>query len=55
MNLIESRALKSALSGNFPVLLGATVVIGAMVVTINRLMWSWLCTLASTRFKLEFK
>jgi NitT/TauT family transport system permease protein len=41
-------------AGNFPVLLGATVVISAMVVTINRLLWRRLYTLASTRFKLEF-
>jgi NitT/TauT family transport system permease protein len=41
-------------AGNFPVLLGATVVISAMVVTINRLIWRRLYTLASTRFKLEF-
>jgi NitT/TauT family transport system permease protein len=41
-------------AGNFPVLLAATIVISAMVVTINRLMWRRLYTLASTRFKLEF-
>jgi NitT/TauT family transport system permease protein len=41
-------------AGNFPVLLGATFVISAMVVTINRLVWRRLYTLASTRFKLEF-
>jgi NitT/TauT family transport system permease protein len=41
-------------TGNFPVLLGATVVISAMVVTVNRLLWRRLYTLASTRFKLEF-
>jgi len=41
-------------AGNFPVLLGATVVISAMVVTINRLLWRRLYTLASTKFKLEF-
>jgi NitT/TauT family transport system permease protein len=41
-------------AGNFPVLLGATFVISAMVVTINRLIWRRLYTLASTRFKLEF-
>src|ERR1700730_2080719 len=40
-------------SGNFPVLLGATVVMSAMVVTMNRLVWRRLYTLASTRFKLE--
>jgi NitT/TauT family transport system permease protein len=41
-------------AGNFPVLLGSTIVISAMVVTINRLIWRRLYTLASTRFKLEF-
>jgi NitT/TauT family transport system permease protein len=41
-------------AGNFPVLLGATFVISAMVVTVNRLLWRRLYTLASTRFKLEF-
>jgi NitT/TauT family transport system permease protein len=40
-------------SGNFPVLLGATLVMAAMVVTINRLVWRRLYSLASTRFKLE--
>jgi NitT/TauT family transport system permease protein len=41
-------------AGNFPVLVAATVVISAMVVTINRLLWRQLYNLASTRFKLEF-
>jgi NitT/TauT family transport system permease protein len=41
-------------AGNFPVLLGATIVISATVVTVNRLVWRRLYTLASTRFKLEF-
>jgi NitT/TauT family transport system permease protein len=41
-------------AGNFPVLLGATVVISATVVTINRLIWRRLYSLASTKFKLEF-
>jgi NitT/TauT family transport system permease protein len=41
-------------AGNFPVLLGATIVISATVVTANRLIWRRLYTLASTRFKLEF-
>ncbi len=40
-------------AGNFPVLLGATIAISAMVVTVNRLMWRRLYTLASTRYKLE--
>jgi NitT/TauT family transport system permease protein len=40
-------------SGNFPVLLGATVVMSALVVTMNRLVWRRLYTLASTRYKLD--
>ena len=40
-------------TGNFPLLLGATVVMAAMVVTFNRLVWRRLFALASTRFKLE--
>jgi len=40
-------------AGNLPVLLGATLVISAMVVTINRLLWRRLYSLASTRFRLE--
>jgi NitT/TauT family transport system permease protein len=40
-------------SGNFPVLVGATVVMSAMVVTVNRLVWRRLYALASTRFKLD--
>ncbi|MGA8104855.1 MAG: ABC transporter permease subunit [Candidatus Acidiferrales bacterium] len=40
-------------SGNFQVLLGATIVMAAIVVTINRLFWRRLYTLAATRFKLE--
>jgi NitT/TauT family transport system permease protein len=39
--------------GDFPVLLGATVVMALLVVTINRLLWRRLYALASTRFKLE--
>src|SRR5262249_40626010 len=41
-------------TGNFPVLLAATVAISAMVVTVNRLVWRRLYWLASTRFRLEF-
>ena len=41
-------------AGNFPVLLGATVVISAMVVIVNRLLWRRLYWLASTKYKLEF-
>ncbi|HEY1204769.1 MAG: ABC transporter permease subunit [Bryobacteraceae bacterium] len=40
-------------SGNFRVLLAATVVMAAMVVTINRLVWRRLYSLAATKFKLE--
>jgi NitT/TauT family transport system permease protein len=40
-------------SGNLSVLLGATLVMAAMVVTINRLVWRRLYALASTRFRLE--
>jgi NitT/TauT family transport system permease protein len=40
-------------SGTFPVLLGATVVMASLVVTVNRLLWRRLYTLASTRYKLE--
>jgi NitT/TauT family transport system permease protein len=40
-------------SGNFRLLLAATVVLAAMVVTINRLVWRPLYALASTRFRLE--
>ena len=39
--------------GNTPVLLAATMVVGAIVVVINRLLWRRLYVLASTRFKLE--
>jgi NitT/TauT family transport system permease protein len=40
-------------SGNFPVLLGATVVMALLVVTVNRLLWRRLYGLAATRYKLE--
>jgi NitT/TauT family transport system permease protein len=40
-------------TGNFSVLLAATVVMAATVVTINRLVWRRLYGLASSRFKLE--
>jgi NitT/TauT family transport system permease protein len=39
--------------GDFRVLLAATMVMAAIVVVINRLVWRRLYTLASTRFKLE--
>ena len=40
-------------NGNFPLLLGATVAMALLVVTVNRLLWRRLYRLASTRFKLE--
>jgi NitT/TauT family transport system permease protein len=40
-------------TGNFALLLGATIVMAAMVVTINRLVWRRLYAVAATRFKLE--
>jgi NitT/TauT family transport system permease protein len=51
LGAIISRATDA---GNFPVLLAATIAISAMVVTINRLLWRRLYSLASTKFKLEF-
>jgi NitT/TauT family transport system permease protein len=41
-------------SGNFRLLLSATVVMAIIVVSINRLIWRRLYALAATRFKLEF-
>ncbi|HUA63183.1 MAG TPA: ABC transporter permease subunit [Verrucomicrobiae bacterium] len=40
-------------AGNYPVLYGATALMVAMVVTINRLLWRRLYGLAQTRYKLE--
>jgi NitT/TauT family transport system permease protein len=40
-------------TGNTPVLLASTILMAAMVVTINRLLWRRLYQLASTRFRLE--
>ena len=40
-------------TGNFPVLLAATIVMAAMVVVINRLLWRPLYGLAENRYKLE--
>jgi NitT/TauT family transport system permease protein len=40
-------------SGDYPLLLGATLVITIMVVTVNRLVWKRLFALASTKYKLE--
>jgi NitT/TauT family transport system permease protein len=39
--------------GNYPVLLVATMLMALIVLTINRLVWRRLYSLASTRFKLE--
>jgi NitT/TauT family transport system permease protein len=40
-------------AGDFAVLLGATVVMAALVVTVNRLFWRRMYGLASTKYKLE--
>ena len=40
-------------AGQFQVLLGATIAMAAIVVTLNRLVWQRLYGLAETRFKLE--
>jgi len=40
-------------AGNFPMLLGATIVMALMVVVFNRLVWRRLYALAATRYKLE--
>lgn len=40
-------------SDDFPVLLGLTVLMGAIVVAVNRLVWRRLYALATTRFALE--
>jgi NitT/TauT family transport system permease protein len=39
--------------GNFRLLFASTIFMAATVVTINRLVWRKLYTLAATRFKLE--
>src|SRR5262249_10982603 len=39
--------------GDFALLLGATVLMAAIVVTVNRLVWRRLYALASTRFTLQ--
>ena len=44
---------RSTDAGNFAMLLGATVVMAALVVTVNRLFWRRMYGLASTRYKLE--
>lgn len=40
-------------SGNFNLLLAATIAMAAIVVTINRVVWRPLYRLAETRFRLE--
>jgi len=50
LGAIISRATES---NNVAMLLGATVVMAALVVTVNRLFWRRMYGLASTRFKLE--
>jgi NitT/TauT family transport system permease protein len=40
-------------TGNFPLLVGATILMATMVVTINRLLWRRLYALAATKYKLE--
>jgi NitT/TauT family transport system permease protein len=44
---------RAADRGDFAVLLGATLTMAVIVVTVNRLLWRRLYALASTRFKLE--
>jgi len=40
-------------TGNFDLLIAATIVMAAMVVTVNRLVWRRLYRLGETRFRLE--
>jgi NitT/TauT family transport system permease protein len=56
--ILSTNGLGSAISrasdaGQFDVLLAATIVMAAIVVCVNRLVWRRLYNLASTRFKLE--
>jgi NitT/TauT family transport system permease protein len=44
---------RAADHGDFPVLLGATITMAVIVVTMNRLLWRRLYVLASTLYKLE--
>ena len=44
---------RATASNNVAMLLGATVVMAALVVTVNRLFWRRMYGLASTRYKLE--
>ena len=41
-------------TGDFPLLLGATIAISLIVVIVNRLVWRRLYTVASTKFRLDF-
>jgi NitT/TauT family transport system permease protein len=50
LGAVISRATEN---GNFPVLLASTVLMAAIVVTINRLVWRRLYRLAATKFKME--
>jgi NitT/TauT family transport system permease protein len=50
LGAIISRATDA---GNFPMLLGATIVMAALVVTVNRLLWRRLYHFASTRYTFE--
>ena len=64
-NIFTSRARSTPLSdsgatisqatdaGNFDLLLAATMMMAATVVTINRLVWRRLYALAETRYRLE--
>jgi NitT/TauT family transport system permease protein len=50
LGAVISRATEG---GNFPVLLASTILMAAMVVTMNRLVWRRLYRLAATKFKME--
>ena len=40
-------------SGNFTLLLAATILMAAVVVTVNRMLWRPMSRLAETRYRLE--
>ncbi|HEX8816549.1 MAG TPA: ABC transporter permease subunit [Terriglobales bacterium] len=50
---LGSTIAKASDSGNFDLLIASTIVMAAVVVTINRLVWRRMYRLAETRFKLE--
>ena len=55
---LSARGLGATISratdtGNFPLLLAATLVMSIIVVTVNRVLWQRLYRLAATRYKLE--